>query len=266
MSKIIDYSEVSEQNMSFCTSSPNMDNKPGKSKQKQKSKKRFFDVFHKKEIIYLNQDSIKKRKESKFSNVHYKCIYCRNKYNNMNRFETHMKIHTGEKPYKCPFCYKIFTEKGNLKVHIRVHTNDRPYHCPFKDICKQSFKTKSQLSDHILKHTRIKNYCCSECNASFSRKSRLKIHLMIHKGEKPFQCEICGKKFREKSNYNFHIKKHSLKFNKINNKTNFEKENLVLENNTFNIYENKLNKLSDASNSTSDNNSNINSFEIINKS
>ena len=266
MSKIIDYSEVSEQNMSFCTSSPNMDNKPGKSKQKQKSKKRFFDVFHKKEIIYLNQDSISNSEESKFSNVHYKCIYCGNKYNNMNRFETHMKIHTGEKPYKCPFCYKIFTEKGNLKVHIRVHTNDRPYHCPFKDICKQSFKTKSQLSDHVLKHTKIKNYCCPECKASFSRKSRLKIHLMIHKGEKPFQCEICNKRFREKSNYNYHLKQHKKKLNKKVNKNNFEKKELIMDKNINNfciVEDKKIHKLSEISNST--NSISNNDFEIINK-
>ena len=93
-------------------------------------------------------------------------------------------------------------------MHIRVHTNERPYPCPYKDKCNQSFKTRSQLNDHILKHTQIKKHVCPECKASFSRKSRLKIHLMIHKGEKPFQCEICKKQFREKSNYNYHLKKH----------------------------------------------------------
>ena len=104
-----------------------------------------------------------------------------------------------------------------------MHTNDRPFHCTYSNICKKSFKTKSQLKDHLLKHTKIKNTTCPECNKSFSRKSRLRIHMMIHKNILPFQCYICQKKFREKYNYNFNIKKNLTRFNNICITTNDEK-------------------------------------------
>ena len=133
-----------------------------------------------------------------------------------------------------------------MKVHIRVHTNDRPYHCPYKDKCNKAFKTKSQLRDHILKHTQIKKFICPVCKACFSRKIRLKIHLMIHRGEKPFECNVCKKKFREKSNYNFHMKKHTpknednfnkIKINEINNLNKiFDKKDLVMDKNINNFY------------------------------
>jgi uncharacterized Zn-finger protein len=149
-------------------------------------------------------------------------------------------------------------------VHIRVHTNDRPFHCPYTDKCDQAFKTRSQLNDHILKHTQIKNHMCPECNASFSRKSRLKIHLMIHKGEKPFQCEICQKQFREKSNYNYHMKKHDNLINKKSMK-NSEKNALIIDKqNSKNkcVYKiKKIYKISDNSNTTKSNSNN--SFEKI---
>ena len=200
---------------------------PSVKKNTNNKEEKIFEVFHKKEIVYINNNSNENKDKSKNSQIiQYKCIYCKKKYNNLNGFETHMKNHvrkyknitfffnilqTGVKPFKCTYCNKTFKEKGNLKVHIRVHTNERPYHCTYNNICKKSFKTKSQLVDHYLKHTQIKKYNCSECKASFSRKSRFKMHMMIHNGEQPFECEICQKKFRVKSNYNFHMKSHMSK-------------------------------------------------------
>ena len=268
------FSESGEVNISICFNGTSSSKELISNKMSSKQKKRVFEVFHKKEMICSVPDSISNKVEEKQSIYQYKCIYCGNKYNNMNRFEAHMRIHvsyiyyiiiqTGEKPYKCPFCCKIFTEKGNLKVHIRIHTNDRPYHCPFKDICKQSFKTKSQLSDHILKHTQVKNYRCVECKACFSRKSRLKIHLMIHKGEKPFQCNICQKKFREKSNYNFHIKKHFSKTSKNDkqNQLNYKNDDFMDNNiNGFGLFQNITPyKSSDFNINTNFSNNNENDF------
>ena len=53
--------------------------------------KNFFEVFHKKEIVYINNNSMDKSKNSQI--IQYKCFYCKNNYNSLNSFESHMKQH-----------------------------------------------------------------------------------------------------------------------------------------------------------------------------
>jgi len=92
MSIISSFSETAKPNMSLNIPITTNLNEQSE-KQILKSKKRVFEVFHKKEIIYINQDSVSNNEESKSSSIQYKCIYCGNTYNSINRFETHMKIH-----------------------------------------------------------------------------------------------------------------------------------------------------------------------------
>lgn len=92
MSRQTSFSETAQQNMSFNIQLSTNKNEQSE-KQNLNSKKRVFEVFHKKEIIYLNHELISNSEETKSSSILYKCIYCGNSYNSINRFETHMKMH-----------------------------------------------------------------------------------------------------------------------------------------------------------------------------
>ena len=45
---------------------------------------------------------------------------------------SHINVHTGEKPYTCYICDAKFTQPGALKSHIGIHTGEKPFKC---DIC-----------------------------------------------------------------------------------------------------------------------------------
>lgn len=90
---------------------------------------------------------------------------------------------------------------------MRIHLGEKPYSCDRKD-CKKSFRTKGQLKEHSIIHTKLKLFNCHLCRANFGRKGILQKHLMIHTGEKPHECGICGKRFSDKSNMKIHAKRH----------------------------------------------------------
>ena len=66
------------------------------------------------------------------------------------------------------------------------------------DVCKKSFKCKSQLIVHKRIHSGQKPYNCEVCDKSFSQKNSVKRHMLVHSGKKEIQCYVCGKYFSQK--------------------------------------------------------------------
>ena len=70
MSNLSSFSETAQPNKSLNIPITTNLNEQSE-KQILKSKKRVFEVFHKKEVIYINQDSVLNNEESKSSSIQY---------------------------------------------------------------------------------------------------------------------------------------------------------------------------------------------------
>nr|XP_054925360.1 zinc finger protein 84-like [Dermacentor andersoni] len=83
-------------------------------------------------------------------NESYICSYCSKSFNARGNLNTHLRIHTGERPFQCHLCPRAFTQKVTLVHHVRTHTGERPFQCRF---CLKAFVRKLERKDHeIRKH------------------------------------------------------------------------------------------------------------------
>ncbi|AAQ99097.1 unknown [Neodiprion lecontei nucleopolyhedrovirus] len=96
----------------------------------------------------------------------------------------------------CEICHLNVVSR--FKRHHQQHVHK--YKC---DLCNYTYKSKSQLCEHIKRKHRFRPFLCF-CGRSFTKKKTLIIHYRIHIKEKPFQCTICNRCF----NQAIHLYKH----------------------------------------------------------
>lgn len=64
------------------------------------------------------------------------------------------------------------------------------------DQCGRHFSDQSNFKLHMLRHTGIKNFKCTQCNKAYYTEHLLQLHeRIVHRGERPYACKYCEKTF-----------------------------------------------------------------------
>lgn len=148
---------------------------------------------------------------------HYKCTACDNTCTELAEHETHVIMHTGEKPWKCRVlgCSCRFHDFPTLEGHLLGHSDDKQFVC---HICGQFFKDKETLTKHFPNHSKKKQFSCELCSAEFSSLKEKNSHLDQHDPAKDVlkKCDLCDSAFLNRALLNNHLRKvHSINLTKL---------------------------------------------------
>ncbi|KAK3911005.1 Zinc finger protein 26 [Frankliniella fusca] len=137
----------------------------------------------------------------------YLCTECRQRFSEHDDLEQHLWDHiaamTGKHPYRCSKCPgRTFSDMKEHKRHHRMGLE-----C---DVCGEAFHAAIILADHRMQaHTRSKVYTCKICKMSFTSRAELSQHKERHSKIKFFTCKICSESFQSEVGLSVHMKTHS---------------------------------------------------------
>lgn len=69
----------------------------------------------------------------------------------LGKYESHTRVHTGEKPFECDICHQRYSTKYNLTVHRKKHSSETDFHkkehkCPY---CNKLHASRKTLAKHV---------------------------------------------------------------------------------------------------------------------
>ncbi|KAL0966784.1 hypothetical protein UPYG_G00300080 [Umbra pygmaea] len=142
-----------------------------------------------------------------------KCPKCDKTFDRLGKYDSHTRVHTGEKPFQCTVCLQRYSTKSNLTVHKKKHDSDAPFpvkahKCPFCDKLHASRKTlvkhvRRFHVDHIqeflaIRKKKSEGWNCDICHKSFTRRPHLEEHMILHTQNRPFKCAFCDDYFKSR--------------------------------------------------------------------
>ncbi|KAM5125476.1 LOW QUALITY PROTEIN: zinc finger and BTB domain-containing protein 41-like [Callospermophilus lateralis] len=154
------------------------------------------------------------------------CPKCDKTFDRIGKYESHTRVHTGEKHFECDICHQRYSTKSNLTVHRNKHSNETEFHkkehkCPY---CNKLHASKKTLAKHVkrqysenaqefisIKKTKSESWKCDICKKSFTRRPHLEEHMILHSQDKPFKCTYCEEHFKSR----FARLKHQEKFHLV---------------------------------------------------
>ncbi|CAJ1071964.1 zinc finger and BTB domain-containing protein 41 [Xyrichtys novacula] len=142
-----------------------------------------------------------------------KCPKCDKTFDRAGKYESHTRVHTGEKPFQCDICLQRYSTKSNLTVHRKKHASDAPFQkkehkCPF---CSKLHASKKTLAKHVRRFhpdhiqefltkrkRKSEGWKCAICLKTFSRRPHLQEHMILHTQDRPFKCSFCDEYFKSR--------------------------------------------------------------------
>ncbi|XP_030031925.1 zinc finger protein 1 homolog isoform X2 [Manduca sexta] len=126
-----------------------------------------------------------------------KCARCNKSFVNKHTYKYHLKIcgksDERQPSFFCDICNKGYARKNGLRSHLKIdHGFGNVLSCNW---CGKKFDAISRLRNHIVKHTKERNYHCEHCGNKFVTQAALVYHIRLHTGERPFPCDLCGESF-----------------------------------------------------------------------
>ncbi|CAK1594903.1 unnamed protein product [Parnassius mnemosyne] len=127
----------------------------------------------------------------------HRCSRCNKSFMNKHTFRFHLKVCGNAKEKKlsffCDICSKGYVRKNGLRTHLKTdHGFGEVISCKW---CNKKFDAMSRLKNHIVKHTRERNFHCDQCGGKFVTQAALVYHIRLHTGERPFPCDMCDDSF-----------------------------------------------------------------------
>ena len=107
----------------------------------------------------------------------------------LNRHSSmHVRQFEKEYWYKCPKpgCKTTFKSQSDLDEHIRIHENDLQS-CGF---CPYRYVKPFSYTYHLKLHFNVKDYECDQCDSTFTTQGELNKHYEFHEGI-TYTCLIC---------------------------------------------------------------------------